>query len=147
MASQSPRPSAASRYFFVFLIGLFVGIVSVVMVLRAIEGRKTWEDRIPKATMTVMSAHVARLRASVQSNRCGPSDVIPHVQTLRALANDVEPAFPGLRDDQRFAQHAGKLRATLDSVLSAPPIACAGTEAALKQIDDGCKACHQEFRG
>ena len=147
MASQPPRPSAASRYFFVFLIGLFVGIVGVVMVLRVLEGRKTWEDRFPKAAMTVMSAHVAQLRASVENNRCGASDVIPHVLTLRALANDVEPAFPGLRDDARFVQHAGQLRATLDGVLSAPPLACAGTAAALKQVDEGCTACHQEFRG
>lgn len=147
MTTRPPRPSAASRYLFVFLIGLFMGIVGVVMVLRALEGRKTWEDRFPEAAMTVMTAHVAQLRASVQDNRCGPSDVIPHVQTLRALANDVEPAFPGLRDDARFVQHAGKLRATLDGVLSAPPLACAGTDAALKRIDEDCKACHQEFRG
>ena len=147
MASPPPRSSAASRFFFVFLIGLFVGIVGVVMVLRALEGRKTWEDRFPEAAMAVMSAHVAQLQASVKNNRCGASDVIPHMQTLRLLANDVEPAFPGLRDDERFVQHAGQLRATLDGVLSAPPLACAGTEAALKQINEDCTACHQEFRG
>lgn len=147
MVSQPPRPSAASRYFFVFLIGLVVGIIGVVMVLRALDGRKTWQDRFPDAAMTVMSAHVAQLQASVQDNLCGPSDVIPHVQSLRVLANDVEPAFPGLRDDPRFVQRAGQLRATLDGVLAAPPLACAGVNAALDQIDDNCTACHQDFRG
>lgn len=139
--------SMASRYFFLFLIGLFVGAMAVVMLLRALDARKTWQDRFPAAAMQVMSAHVAQLEASVAANRCAASDVVPHVQSLRMLANDIEPAFPGLADDKRFAGHAGSMRATLDEVLSAPPLACDGARASLEAINDGCGACHQEFRG
>ncbi len=145
-ATRAPA-SSASRYLFFLLLGLFLGIIGVVMVLRAFEGRKTWEDRYPLAVMQVMSAHAAQLGASIQANRCSGSDLVPHVESLRSLANDLEPAFPELREDQRFAQHAGQLRARLDAVLAAPPQACAAAQAALQQVNDGCRSCHQDFRG
>ncbi len=144
--AQRPAASMASRYFFMFLIGLFVGAMAVVMVLRAIEARKTWEDRFPDAAMHVMNAHVALLKQSVASNRCAASDVLPHAQALRVVANDIEPAFPGLKDDERFSQHASNMRATLDKVLASPPLACAGVESALQEINEGCRSCHQDFR-
>ncbi|NDK38593.1 hypothetical protein DT603_07030 [Pseudoxanthomonas gei] len=147
MASQPTKSSNASRYLFLFLIGLVIGIIGVVMVLRAIEGRKTWQDHFPEASMRVMDAHVAELRASVAANRCSATDVLPHLQTLRYLANDPELAFPGLKDDERFTRHASELRARLDGVLATPPLGCAGAEAALKQVGEACKACHQDFRG
>lgn len=147
MASQPANASHATRYLFLFLIGLVMGIIGVVMVLRAIDSRKTWQDRFPDAAMQVMDAHLKQLQDSAKANRCAASDVIPHLQTLRYLANDLEPAFAGLKDDERFTTHAGKLRATLDGVLSAPPLGCAGVDAATKQIGDACRACHQDFRG
>ena len=147
MASQPTNPSNASRYLFLFLIGLVIGVIGVVMVLRAIEGRKTWEDHFPDAAMHVMDAHAAQLKAATKANRCSAADVLPHLQTLRYMANDLEPALPGLSDDPRFIGHASHFRATLDSTLAEPPLNCAGVEAAIKQLDDGCKACHQDFRG
>ena len=147
MSSQPTPSSNATRYLFLFLIGLVIGIIGVVMVLRAIEGRKTWEDRFPEAAMHVMQAHVEQLRSTATANRCSASDVLPHLQTLRSMANDLEPAFPGIKEDARFTQHAGKLRATLDGVLASPPLGCPGVEAAVKQIEEACKACHQDFRG
>ena len=147
MASQPSKSPNAPRYLFLFLIGLVIGVIGVVMVLRAIDGRKTWQDRFPEATMRVMDAHVEQLRASAAANRCSASDVLPHLQTLRYLANDPELAFPGLKDDARFSKHAGQLRATLDEVLARPPLGCPGVEAAIKQVGDACKSCHQDFRG
>lgn len=144
---RPPPPSLGSRYFFLFLVGLFVGAMAVVMVLRAVEGRKTWQDRFPHAAMQVMSAHVAQLKGSVAANRCAAADVVPHVQALRMLANDVEPAFPAMRDDERFAQHASGMRATLDRLLATPPGECAGAQETIDRIDEGCRACHQDFRG
>ena len=44
-------------------------------------------------------------------------------------ALDLEPAFPDLKDDARFAQHASKLRATLDAALASPPLNCSGITA------------------
>lgn len=147
MSSQPAPASNASRYLFLFLIGLVVGIIGVVMVLRAIDGRKTWEDRFPDAAMQVMQAHVEQLRLTAAANRCSATDVLPHLQTLRAISNDLEPAFPGIKDDARFTKHAGQLRATLDGVLAAPPLGCPGVETTIKDIGEACKACHQDFRG
>ena len=56
---RPPRrsPSAAGRYLFLFLLGLVIGIVCVVMLLRTLEARKTWQDHYPVAAMQVMAAH------------------------------------------------------------------------------------------
>ncbi|HVI60044.1 MAG TPA: hypothetical protein VM619_14385 [Luteimonas sp.] len=140
-------PSAASRYFFVFLVGLVIGAIAVVMLLRTLEARKTWQDRYPDAVMDLFQAHHAQLKASVEANRCGATDTLPHLQTLRTVANDIEPAFGDLREDARFTKHASTLRATLDETLAAPPLNCAGVDAAARKIGEACKACHQDFRG
>lgn len=148
-APKPPRkaPSAASRYLFVFLLGLVIGIVAVVMILRSLEGRKTWEDHYPTAAMHLMSAHSAQLRGALQANRCAATDVLPHLQALRTLGNDLDPAFPDLRENSRFAEHTGKYRATLDAALASPPLNCAGLKSALDDIGANCKACHGDFRG
>lgn len=141
------RPSAASRYFFVFLVGLAVGAIAVVMLLRTLEARKTWQDHYPDAAMHLFQAHMAQLKASVEANRCGATDILPHLQALRTVANDIEPAFGDLREDARFTKHASQLRATLDGTLASPPLNCAGVDAAAGKIGEACKACHQDFRG
>lgn len=139
-------PSAASRYLFVFLVGLLIGVIGLVMVLRALEARKTNLDKWPNATMVLLSVHSGKLRDSVNENRCSATDLLPHLQTMRALGNDFEPAFPDLADDARYKDHARNMRAALDAALASPPINCAGAGAALAQVGDGCKACHQDFR-
>ena len=93
-----------------------------------------------------MAWHVGQLKNSTQQNRCAATDTLPHLQTLRAMANDIEPAFGDLRDDQRFSQHASDLRASLDAALANPPLNCAGVGTTLGKIGDDCKACHQDFR-
>ena len=141
------QPSAAGRYLFVFLLGLVIGIVCLVMLLRSLEGRKTWRDHYPTAAMQLMSAHTAQMRAQLEANRCAATDVLPHLQALRVLGNDLDPAFPDLRDNTRFAGHTGGFRATLDQALTAPPMNCAGLKATLDAIGADCKACHTDFRG
>jgi cytochrome c556 len=141
------KPSAASRYLFVFLVGLVIGAIAVVMILRTVEAKKTWQDRYPVAVMDLFQAHVAQLKASTEANRCSATDILPHLQALRTVANDIEPAFGDLREDARFSKHASDLRAVLDSTLAAPPLNCAGVTAAAGKIGEACKACHQDFRG
>lgn len=146
--AHAPRPpSMAGRYLFMFLLGLVVGIFAVVMVLRALEARRTWQDDYPHATMQLMQARTAQLSASAKANRCAATDTLPHLRALRELGNDLEPAFPDLGDDDRFAGHAGEYRRTLDGALSSPPLDCAGATAVLEQVGEACKACHQDFRG
>ncbi|MGV8932747.1 MAG: hypothetical protein ACOH1R_11640 [Luteimonas sp.] len=140
------KSSAASRYLFLFLIGLVVGAIAVVMILRAIEARKTWQDQYPDAAMNLMQAHMAQLQASTEANRCSATDTLPHFQALRVISNDIEPAFSTLRDDARFTKHASTLRATLDDALASPPLNCAGVATTAGKIGEACKACHQDFR-
>ena len=83
---------------------------------------------------------------AVEQNRCAATDTLPHVKALRTTADDLEHAFPGLADDQRFADAASKLRRTLDGALTSPPMNCEGVAALDKEIGGDCKACHQDFR-
>lgn len=141
--TPAPKSSNASRYLFLFLIGLVIGVVATVMALRAINARK---DHFHEAVMHVQQWHVKQLKTNVEQNRCGATDTLPHLQTLRTLANDLEPAFPDLREDQRFAQHASQMRAALDGALAAPPMNCPGVTAVVGKVGEACKACHQDFR-
>ena len=133
----------ASRYLFLFLIGLVVGIVGVVMVMRAVDARS---DHFPESVMHVMAWHMGQLKKDTEQNRCAATDTLPHVQALRTMANDIEPAFGDLRDDQRFTAHASDLRASLDAALANPPLNCPGVGTAMGKIGDACEACHKEFR-
>ena len=135
--------SNASRFLFLFLLGLVVGIVATVMAMRAIEART---DQFPPGVMHVMAWHMGQLKRNTEQNRCAATDTVPHVQALRMMANDVEPAFGDLRDDQRFAGHASDLRASLDAALANPPLNCPGVGTAMGKIGDACEACHKEFR-
>ena len=71
------------------------------------------------------------------------ADVIPHLQAVRMLANDIEPAFGDLREDEKFARYASDLRGAVDATLAAPPLNCAGVQAAAAKIGEACEACHR----
>ncbi|KAF1710636.1 hypothetical protein CSC70_08270 [Pseudoxanthomonas kalamensis DSM 18571] len=146
MASDAAptRPSAASRYLFMFLIGLVIGSVATVMIVRALQAR---HDPYPDSVMNVMGKHSKLLQQAVSANRCAATDTVPHVRTLRAMANDLEMAFPDLADDQRFSDHASQFRAKLDASLATPPTDCAAAGAMADQFMQSCKGCHQDFRG
>jgi len=132
-----------ARYFFLFAIGLVVGVVGAVMGMRAWQAR---QDPFPKSLMHVQGYHFKQLRDDVQANRCNATDVLPHFSALRSTASDLESAFPDLKDDARFAKAASNFRATLDDARANPPLNCEGLGVAVKKIDDACKACHQDFR-
>jgi len=135
--------SNASRYLFLFLVGLMVGVVGVVMVMRAVDART---DHFPESAMRVMAWHMGQLKHDTEQNRCSATDTLPHLQALRLMANDIEPAFGDLRDDQRFTGHASDLRKGLDAALANPPLNCPGVSTATGKIGDACEACHKEFR-
>jgi hypothetical protein len=134
---------AGARYFFLFLVGLLVGAVGVVMAMRAIDARK---DHFPESVMQVQQWHMGKLKANMEQNRCNATDTLPHLQALRAMADDIEPAFPDLTDDARFTKAASDLRAAIDQARANPPLNCAGVGTAMKDIGAACKACHQDFR-
>lgn len=133
----------APRYFFLFLIGLVVGVIGTVMLMRTWDARR---DHFPESLMYVQQWHIDRLRDSVTQNKCSATDVIPHLQALRKTADHIETAFPGSADDERFAKYASGLRAELDTSLATPPLNCPGLSNAADNIGEACKACHQDFR-
>jgi cytochrome c556 len=136
------KSSNAYRYLYLFLIGLVVGgALTAVAIFQIQKGR----DKFPESVMNVMARHSRDLRQTVERNRCAVTDTVPNLQTLRAMANDLESAFPGLADDKRFVQHASQLRARLDAALATPPTDCASANAMVKTLKDTCNACHQDF--
>lgn len=138
------RRTQASRYLLLFLVGIMTGIVATVMVLRAVDARR---DPFPHSVMHVQQWHFAQLNENLRRNRCAATDTLPHLRTLRALADDLEPAFPDLRDDARYVQHASAMRAKVDAALASPPLNCAGLGATVSRLREGCQACHQDFQG
>lgn len=140
---DAQRKGNGSRYLFLFLLGLVIGIVATVMTVRALDARK---DHFPESVMQVQQWHLGQLKSNVEQNRCVPIDTLPHLQALRTMVNDIEPAFPGLRDDKRFVEHAGKLRGSLDTALASPPLSCEGVTRLVSNAGEACKACHQDFR-
>ena len=146
MSSVDPnrRPSNAGRYLVLLILGLVLGVVATVMAMRALEQRK---DHFPEALMQVQQWHMGQLKGDMEQNRCNATDVLPHLQALRVSANDLEAAFPDLRDDARFKTAASAMRAAADKAVANPPLTCEGVGAAMKSLGESCKACHQDFRG
>lgn len=138
------RTSNAGRYLFLLILGLVVGAIATVMVLRALDARK---DHFPDALMEVQGWHMGQLKAAMEQNRCNATDVLPHLQALRTMGNNLEPAFPDLRDDERFRTAASAMRAAADKAIAAPPLSCESLAATMKSLGDSCKACHRDFRG
>lgn len=144
---STPDPAAkksnAGRYLFLLLLGLAVGAIATVMVLRALEARK---DHFPAALMEVQGWHMGQLKAAMEQNRCSANDVMPHLQALRAMGNDLEPAFPDLRDDERFKSAAAAMRGAVDKAITAPPLSCESLAGTMKAVGDTCKGCHRDFK-
>ena len=143
MTRETPaRSSNASRYLFLFLLGLVGGVVLAVFAFRAIKAR---QDPFPDSVMQVMEKQFTLLDASIAANRCMATDTLPRLQTLRLVGNDIETAYPDLAEDARFAGHARQLRANLDAAIAAAPADCGAARAARAKAVESCKACHRDF--
>lgn len=133
------RRGNGTRYLFMALLGLVVGAVGAVSVMSAWQKR---QDPYPHAVMHVMAAHMHALKDSVAQNRCAATDVIPHLQAVRLLSNDIEPAFKEMQGDEKFAKLASDLRARADASLATPPLNCPGVQAAAAKLGEACENCH-----
>ncbi|WP_347246870.1 hypothetical protein [Thermomonas sp.] len=145
MSTPDPatQKSNAGRYLFLLILGLVVGVIATVMALRALEARK---DHFPGALMEVQGWHMGQLKSAMEQNRCSASDVVPHLQALRMTANDLEPAFRDLRDDERFKTAAAAMRGAVDKAITAPPLSCESLAGTMKAVGDTCKGCHRDFK-
>ena len=86
------------------------------------------------------------LKNNVQQNRCAPTDIIPHLQTLRYVGNDIEAAFGEMSNNEQFIRYASDFRATADGTLTIPPANCAAAEAALSKLGKACENCHRDYK-
>ena len=130
------------RYLILLLIGLAVGIIGTGIVMNAMNR----ETAYSKGVMAVMGAQMKALNKSVKENRCTANDLLPRFQTLRAVANDIEPAFMPTADDDKFGHRASDLRAAEDAALMTPLSTCATATAVIHKIGDTCGNCHQDFK-
>ena len=131
------------RSLILVLIGLFVGAACALIAMSALRQGTAY----PNGVMAVMSAQMGALGQSLKQNRCAATDLLPRLQTLRHLGNDLEPAFLPTQDDERFIQHSTVLRASLDAALATTPADCAAAGVVLDRIQNGCQACHRDFKG
>src|SRR3546814_20915818 len=75
--AKPAKPSAASRYLFVFLVGLVIGAVALVMILRTVEARKTWQDHYPHSALPRFDSPMEQLKARTEPNRRSAPQQLP----------------------------------------------------------------------
>jgi len=130
------------RFAVLIVLGLAIGIVGTVMAMNALNSG----PHLPESVMAVQGFHVHALDTNLKQNHCAVTDNLPHLQTLRLLSNDIEPAFLPIENEQDFRQKASNLRASIDAALAVPPADCAAVRAVMTRISHECKGCHDEFR-
>jgi len=130
------------RHVILIVLGLAIGIIGTVMAMNALNSG----PHLPQSVMTLQEFHAHALDTNIKQNHCAATDNLPHLQTLRALSNDIEPAFLPIGDEQGFRQKASNLRASIDAALVVPPADCAALGAAITRISRECKGCHDQFK-
>lgn len=138
-------PSSTARYAVVLIVGVVAGAFTLLIGLRMLEHRTTWQDRHPRALMQLHQSHVERLADALAQARCDVDTVRTHLASLRVLSDDLEAAFPAWRDHRGFVGHADALRRTLDASLNGPAD-CATLAAGLDAVRADCQACHRDTR-
>ena len=125
-----------------FLVGLVVGALCTLIAVNALHRGTAY----PNAVMAMMGQQMKALDHSVKASRCASTDLTPRLQTLRFVANDIEPAFTDLQQDAQFGRYAAGLRAAADAALMTPPASCAAATAALDRLGKACDSCHRDFK-
>jgi cytochrome c556 len=131
------------RSLVLFLVGLAVGAMCTLIAVNALDRGTSHHD----AVMALMGQQMKSIDQSVKASRCASTDLTPRLQTLRFVANDIEPAFPDLQSDEQFGRYAAGLRRAADAALMTPPANCAAAAAALTSLDKACDSCHREYKG
>lgn len=124
-----------------FLVGLAVGAICTAIGINALHRGTAW----PNAVMAEMGQQMKSMDASIKASRCASTDLTPRLQTLRFVANDIEPAFADIKDPQ-FGRYAADLRSAADAALMTPPASCAAATAAMNNLGKACDSCHRDFK-
>jgi hypothetical protein len=131
------------RLVVLFLIGLVVGAAGTLVGINALNRHTPWS----KATMAVMGHQMKAIDENVKASRCATTDLLPRLQTLRLVANDIEPAFADDIKDPQFNRYAADLRSAADAALAAPPATCKLASETMSSLGKACDNCHRDFRG
>lgn len=130
------------RALVLFLVGLAVGALCTLIAVNAMHRGTAWHS----AVMSEMGHQMKSLDSNIKASRCASTDLTPRLQTLRFVANDIEPAFPDMKDEAQFGRYAADLRAAADAALMTPPASCAAATAALSNLDKACDSCHRDYK-
>ena len=130
------------RLVVLFLVGLLVGAMATLVAVNAMD-RGTSHSH---AVMAMMGQQMKALDQSIKASRCASTDLTPRLQTLRFVANDIEPAFADLQGEAQFGRYAADLRSAADAALMTPPASCTAAAATLANLDKSCDSCHREFK-
>ena len=130
------------RSLVLLLVGLAVGALCTVILVNTLRRGTAY----PNAVMAVMGQQMKALDKSVKQSRCASADLTPRLQTLRFVANDIEPAFADMQDEAQFGRYASDLRAAADAALMTPPASCTAAIAAISNLDKACDSCHRDYK-
>lgn len=130
------------RSLVLLLVGLAVGALCTLIAVNTLNRGTPYH----RAVMTMMGQQMKAIDKSVKASRCAATDLSPRLQTLRLVANDIEPSFAGVEDDPQFNRYAADLRAAADAALTAPPASCAAASATLSNLGKACDSCHRDFK-
>jgi cytochrome c556 len=124
------------------LVGLAVGALCTLIAINSLHRGTAY----PNAVMAMMGQQMKAMDKSIKQSRCASTDLTPPLQTLRFVANDIEPAFTDMQDKAQFGRYASDLRAAADAGLMAPPANCKAALAAVNSLDKACDNCHRDYR-
>lgn len=129
------------------LIGLLLGLFAGASLTLFYANLTRAQGAYPRGVMAGMQHHYDALRRQLADPRCAPDASRLPLARLRALSDEVVPAFIEARDPgPDFEQRHRAFVAAVDAALAAPPGDCAALNAVIKDLGDRCEACHLEFR-
>jgi hypothetical protein len=125
------------------LIGLLSGALLTSMLIKTLSQG----SEFPKGVMALQGSHFGSLNKLAKDNRCSPTEIQPHLITMRIVASDIEPAFKSLsEEDIQFARYGSDLRRVLDFQLAKSINNCADLSTAVSAIEQACDNCHRDYK-
>jgi hypothetical protein len=130
-----------------FLIGLIVGLLAGATLTLFYANLVRNQGAYPRGVMAAMQHHYNTLKRGIADPACPPATSRPSLLRLRAISDEVVPAFIDLRQPgPEFARrHQGFVEA-LDGALATPPGDCQALNAVIQDLGDRCEGCHLEFK-
>lgn len=129
------------------LIYILIGLLSGALLTSMLISTLSKGSEFPKGVMAVQGSHLGSLNKLAKDNRCSPTEIQPHLITMRIVASDIEPAFKSLsEEDINFARYGADLRRVLDLQLAKSIDNCADLATAISSIKQGCDNCHRDYK-